>query len=107
MERLRRRQREEAIVQPPPAIHAEPLAEAVVGPVGPATVEVTWGPITEHMAVGGMSVAEVRTLLQHPYNIPPHAATLVNGRAVTAEHRLHAGDVLEFARASGEKGGGG
>jgi hypothetical protein len=53
-----------------------------------------------------MSVADVRGLLQGPYNIPPQAAALVNGEPVGAAHQLAAGDVLEFARASGEKGGG-
>jgi hypothetical protein len=53
-----------------------------------------------------MSVADVRGLLQGPYNIPPQAAALVNGEPVGAAHQLAANDVLEFARASGEKGGG-
>jgi hypothetical protein len=105
MERLRRHREEEIspplreLPTPPPvaAPIAAPLAE---------TVQVIWGPIAENMAVGGMSVGDVRGLLQGPYNIPPQAAALVNGERVGAGHQLAAGDVLEFARASGEKGAG-
>jgi hypothetical protein len=39
-----------------------------------------------------------------PYHIPPQAAALVNGEPADVGRRLEAGDVLEFARAAGEKG---
>ena len=104
MERLRRH-REEVTPQPLELPTPAPEAAPVVAPLA-ETVQVIWGPIAESMAVGGMSVADVRGLLQGPYNIPPQAAALVNGEPVGAAHQLAAGDVLEFARASGEKGGG-
>jgi hypothetical protein len=40
-------------------------------------------------------------------NIAPTVTALVNGDPVDAEHRLRAGDALEFARPAGEKGGSG
>jgi hypothetical protein len=103
MERLRRRQQEDAIepLQLPAAPPALAQGEA---PVAPATVQVIWGPIAEHMAIGGMTVGEARALLQRAYNIPPQAAALVNGHRVPATRRLTAGEVLEFARQAGEKG---
>ena len=43
-------------------------------------------------------------MLSAPLNIAPAVAALVNGNASDANHRLAAGDVLEFARPAGEKG---
>ena len=106
MERLRRHREEDGAPLPPHELPASsPAATPVVAPLA-ETVQVIWGPIAESMAVGGMSVDDIRGLLQGPYNIPAQAAALVNGEPVGAGHRLAAGDVLEFARASGEKGGG-
>jgi hypothetical protein len=103
MERLRRRQQEEAI-EPPPLAVVSPAQAQGEAPVAPATVQVIWGPIAEHMALGGMTVGEARVLLQRAYNIPPQAAALVNGHRAPATRRLAAGEVLEFARQAGEKG---
>jgi hypothetical protein len=106
MERLRRH-REEETSQPLRVLPSpSPTPAPIVAPLA-ETVQVIWGPIAENMAVGGMSVGDVRGLLQGPYNIPPQAAALVNGEPVGGSHRLAVGDVLEFARASGEKGGDG
>ena len=102
MESLRRRSQEETVRPLPPVGSATPAADT---PLAPTSVQVIWGPMVEHMSVGGMTAGEVRALLQRPYNIPPQAAALVNGQPVAPEHRLAAGDTLEFARPAGEKGG--
>jgi len=70
----------------------------------PPTVQVTWGPVIEHMALAGMTVGAARDLLRPTMNIAPNAITLVDGRRVTAQHRLAAGETLEFTREGGEKG---
>ncbi len=103
MERLRRRQTEELAPPPLPELQTEPVG-TVGTPAAPTTVQVIWGPMVENMAAGGMTVGDVRALLQRPYNIPLQAAALVNGTPVRPEHRLAPGDTLEFARAAGEKG---
>ena len=105
MERLRRYEEEEPAAPPLPEVRRGSDAPSEA-PVGPATVQVIWGPMVEPMAVGRMTVGEVRALLQRAYNIPAHAATLVDGRRVTAQHRLTAGETLEFVRMAGEKGAG-
>ncbi len=105
MERARRRRREggpqaplaQSIVLPASAATAERAAEMT-------TVQVIWGPVAEQMVLGGMTVQEVRKLLQRAYNIPAHAAVVVNGRPVDGSYRLAAADVIEFVRLAGEKG---
>jgi len=104
MERLRRREREEIDLPLTPEPHIE--RPGTPATPAPTTVEVIWGPMVESMAAAGMTVGDVRALLQRPYNIPVQAAALVNGTPARPEQRLRAGDTLEFARAAGEKGGG-
>lgn len=103
MERLRRRPLDCEIL-PPPAPVERPAALAAEDVSPPPMVQVTWGPIVEMMPLAGMTVAEVRALLRGPLNLAPQAAPLVNGRPVGAEHRLVAGEALEFRREFGEKG---
>ncbi len=105
MERLRRYEEEEPFASPPPEQRRGSDAP-LEAPVQPTTVQVIWGPMVEQMAVGGMNVGEVRALLQRAYNIPPHAEALIDGRRVTAQHRLAPGQTLEFVRMAGEKGAG-
>lgn len=103
MERLRRRSPEVELPAPPTIA---PLALVPAGelPPPPPIVQVIWGPIAEAMAFVGMTVGEVRALLRGPFNIPGHAFTHVNGARVTMQHRLIAGETLEFVREAGEKG---
>ena len=104
MERLRHRSTEDPLPTPPelPPRPATPPPLPDLPP--PPTVQVNWGPVTEHLALGGMTVGVARNLLGRTMNIAPRASTLVNGRDVTAEHRLAAGETLEFVRPPGEKG---
>jgi hypothetical protein len=56
------------------------------------------------MAVQGMTVQAVYQLLQAPFNIAPQVTALVDGRTVDGNHRLAAGEALEFIRHAAEKG---
>jgi hypothetical protein len=107
MERaLRRRveQRRTGDTELPP-LHAEaPGAGEGVPAETEQTVNVHWGAFVDTMAVGGMTVADVRRLLHRPHNIPPHARAFVNGDEVDGTRRLAPGDTLEFSREAGEKG---
>lgn len=105
MERtLRRRVEERPAEQQLPPLHAEEAAAGGESPDPMETVTVHWGAFVDTMAVGGMTVADVRRLLYRPHNIPPHANAFVNGNEVDGTHRLAPGDTLEFSREAGEKG---
>ena len=67
-------------------------------------IDVISGTMTDHLEAGGMSVGDVFRVLRVPWSIAPDAAALVNGRPANADQMLLRGDVLEFARAGGEKG---
>ncbi len=104
MERLRRLvpQFEPALAPEVPGLGPVPTLD----PAAPPTVQVVWGPIIDRIMLVGMTVAAARDLLRRTMNIAPNARTLVNGEAVTPDHRLTAGETLEFIRAGGEKGAG-
>ncbi len=105
MERaLRRRVEERPAAEQLPPLHAEAPAAGGESPDQPDAVTVHWGAFVDTMAVGGMTVADVRRLLHRPHNIPPHADAFVNGHEVDGTHRLAPGDTLEFSREAGEKG---
>jgi len=105
MERALRRRMEErpAETQLPP-VPAEAPAPGEEAHAPAETVTVHWGAFADAMAVGGMTVADVRRLLHRPHNIPAQARAFVNGHEVEGTHRLTPGDTLEFAREAGEKG---
>ena len=104
MERLRRH----ASASPRPIPFELPPALATPPPLpevpAPPTVRVVWGPIVENMVLDGMTVGAARELLRRTMNIAPHASTLVDGRRASPQHRLAAGETLEFVRDGGEKG---
>jgi hypothetical protein len=104
MERLRRRPTDEALPAPLPDVAARHSALEEAPPEVPQTVQVVWGPIVERMMLVGTTVAEARALLREPFHIAPQVAARVNGRPVGPEHRLAAGETLEFRREFGEKG---
>jgi hypothetical protein len=79
-------------------------AAAAALPATPAGVTVVFGPLIEPMSVVGMTVAEVRALIGHAFNVPATATALIDGARVRAGRRLAAGETLEFTRESGEKG---
>lgn len=99
MEKMRSRKRKESSPEAP-----EPLAETGSATAVGGAVEVIWGAMSETLDLAEMSVGEVFRMLRAPFNIAPTVAALVNGSPVDADHRLGLGDVLEFARAAGEKG---
>ena len=97
MERMRRRSGRNQAPSPSAPERALPAASG--------NVQVIWGSMTESLELAEMSVGDVFRMLQAPFNIAPAVAALVNGDAVDGEHRLRAGDELEFTRPAGEKGG--
>lgn len=99
MEQMRRRTRRE---EGPPPIPPQAAALAATG----GSVQVIWGSMTESLELAEMNVGDVFRMLRAPFNIAPAVVALVNGDPVDAEHRLSAGDQLEFTRPAGEKGGG-
>jgi hypothetical protein len=68
-------------------------------------VKVVYGVHALEAALAGRTVGSVREALTQPLNISPRAVTLVNGQEVEADHVLGQGEVLEFVRYAGEKGG--
>jgi len=68
-------------------------------------VKVIYGVHTLEASLAGRTVLSVREALAQPLNISPEAVTLVNGQEVNASHVLSSGELLEFVRYAGEKGG--
>ena len=102
MERMRRRSREEEASSP--SATPQPTTAA---PAAGGSVQVMWGAMSESLELADTSVGDAFRMLQAPFNIAPTVTALVNGDPVDGEHRLRAGDALEFARPAGEKGGAG
>ncbi len=98
MERMRRKSRTDEAPNPTPD-----SAQAL--PTAGGNVQVIWGSTTESLELAEMSVGDVFSMLQAPFNIAPAVAALVNGDAVDGDYRLRGGDELEFTRPAGEKGG--
>jgi len=68
-------------------------------------VRVVYGVHALEASLAGRSVQSVREALAQPLNISPHAVALVNGQEVEPSHALSQGELLEFVRYAGEKGG--
>jgi hypothetical protein len=100
---MRRRSREEEASSP--SATPQPTAAAPAAPAAGGSVQVMWGAMSESLELADTSVGDAFRMLQAPFNIAPTVTALVNGDPVDGEHRLRAGDALEFARPAGEKGG--
>lgn len=68
-------------------------------------VKVVYGVHALEASLAGRTVQSVREALAQPLNISPHAVALVNGQEVESGRVLSPGEVLEFVRYAGEKGG--
>jgi hypothetical protein len=102
MEQLRRRRRE----QPPREIPRGGPQSSDEESEDPGTdVQVIWGAMAQQMSLAGMTVGDARALLQQAFNLAPEVMALVDGRLARGGHRLASGQVLEFVRPAGEKGG--
>jgi hypothetical protein len=108
MERALRRHHEEKSVRRTPLpfvpVEIEPGPGGEDAADAVPTVSIQWGAFTDTLAAQGLTVADVRRLLQRPHGIPPGVVAFVNGFEVGPTHRLGAGDTLEFQRETGEKG---
>ncbi|MEE9606199.1 MAG: hypothetical protein V3U03_00560 [Myxococcota bacterium] len=100
MERMRRRRRPGEPEAPPEYEAQRPQENGGAG----SGVQVIWGATADSFDLAEMTVGDAYRMLSAPLNIAPAVAALVNGNASDANHRLAAGDVLEFARPAGEKG---
>ena len=68
-------------------------------------VQVIYGVHSLEAGLAGRTVGNVREALAQPMNISPRAVALVNGQEVDATYVLSPGELLEFVRYAGEKGG--
>ena len=68
-------------------------------------VRVIYGVHSLEAGLAGRTVGNVREALAKPMNISPRAVALVNGQEVDATYVLTPGELLEFVRYAGEKGG--
>jgi hypothetical protein len=79
-----------------------PAAELAADEAG---VEVIWGALPDRYDLAGVTVVEADRLLRAHLGIPGGVRALLNGAEAEATRRLRPGDVLEFVRAAGERGG--
>src|SRR5262245_42759108 len=71
----------------------------------PATCRVTHGPCASYFDnLAGKTVASVRRGLASIFSIPDDAEAWARGSVVDGQHRLRAGDWLEFLKRRGRKG---
>jgi hypothetical protein len=70
----------------------------------PQGVIVSSGPYSEHLPVGRMSVGEIRRRFRDRLDIDPQSVAVVDGRDVSDDVVMTAGQVLSFMHRAGEKG---
>lgn len=70
----------------------------------PQLVLVTAGPYAERLPVGNLSVGEVRRRFRDRLDIDPRSIAVVDGRDVSDDVVVTAGQVLTFMHRAGEKG---
>ena len=58
----------------------------------------------DSLNIEGKTVGQVRNKLSTALNIPDNVEMLVSGERVRPDHKLKAGDVLEFVKLAGSKG---
>ena len=69
------------------------------------TCNVSSGPYSEDLPVGGTTVGEVRKRFSDRLDIDPGSVSIVNGEPQDENYLLNAGESLMFVRHAGEKGG--
>jgi hypothetical protein len=87
-------------------------ATAVQPPNGPADstperardVHVIYGASVQALALAGLTVAQVRPVVETILAVGPRSPALVNGRPVRENYVLAESDALEFVHHAGEKG---
>jgi len=68
------------------------------------TIQVSCGASSGAFPVAGRSVAEVGEFLREVLNVDKLSTGLVNGKEVSGDYTLKAGDNLEFLKPAGKKG---
>ena len=69
------------------------------------SVNVTHGAYSENVSLVGETVGSIRRLLRDVANVPSDAKAILNGEIVGNDTILRNGDVLEFVKVVGQKGG--
>ena len=72
----------------------------------PQFVTVSSGPYAEHLPVANMPVGEIRRRFHDRLDIDPRSVAVVDGRDVSDDVVVTAGQVLTFMHRAGEKGSG-
>jgi hypothetical protein len=70
----------------------------------PRAVTVSYGPYRERLPVAGMTVREVRARFHDRFDLDPRSQAVVDGREVSDETVVRAGQTLMFTHRAGEKG---
>ena len=70
----------------------------------PQLVTVSSGPYAEHLPVGNMSVGEIRRRFRDRLDIDPRSVAVLDGRDVSDDVVVTAGQVLTFMHRAGERG---
>ncbi|MFW9871826.1 MAG: hypothetical protein ACFFG0_01905 [Candidatus Thorarchaeota archaeon] len=68
------------------------------------TIQVSCGASSGAFPVEGRTVKEVGEFLREVLNVDKLSTGLVNGKEVSADYKLKAGDALEFLKPAGKKG---
>ncbi len=101
---MQERNRPQTFGQLGPGGLGDPMAP-VSGPDG-GLVEVSYGPYSEALPVGGMTVGEIRRRYRDRFDIQPDSRAVLGGADASDETVVTAGQQLSFSRRAGEKGGG-
>ena len=80
------------------------IFDAVPGLPPSQNCNVSSGPYSEDLPVGGSTVGEVRRKFSDRFDIDAQAQSIVNGKPVDENYLLNAGESLMFVRHAGEKG---
>ena len=80
------------------------LGDIFDAPQAPHLILVTHGVLPQHLPVVGMTVGEVRSRFADALDLDPRSGAQLDGRPVSDETRIEAGQQLTFTRAGGEKG---
>jgi len=106
MERMKKKQNAATIVEPEPEAASLPSAQELdqLTAGEDRNVQVTYGAGFQNLPLAGLQVSEARMIARDILSVDERSAVLVNGREVNANHRINAGDQIEFVHAAGEKG---
>lgn len=109
MERLRLREKhrhreEDGELDPAESLSLPDSGELPVGSAPNENVQVISGASVQNLPLAGLQISQARELVGTILRIDHDSTVLVNGEPVRPDHRLEAGDTIEFVHHAGEKG---